>query len=377
MKKIMAKGLIILIMSLCICALGNITVYADFEEDIISEFDFSDMEEFINNDDDLKDIEFKEIINEFMKGDAQKGFEKILSIMYEILLKNLVSNKDILKRIVIITILAAVFTNFSKILKNNQVSEMGFTVCYMMIISFLAVSFNILSMMASATIEKMVDFMKALLPVYIVTVGVSDGQTAASTYYQVALVVITIIEVFCLKVLLPAMNLYVVITIINNIHKEDYMSKICEMIKNGVTFAIKGMLTVVTGLNVIRQMFTPVNSGIGINASKNVLGLMSGAGKMGSSLTELVYGTGNILKNSIGGVGLIVLSIIILIPIVKMVIYIFMYQITNVLVQPVSDKRIIACLDGVTKGAVLLLRIVFSVSLMFVITIAIVCINNG
>ena len=377
MKKIIAKGLIILIISVCICLLADIMVYADFEEDIISEYDFGDMEEFINNDNDLENIEFKEIINEFMKGDAQKGFQKILDIMYELLLKNLISNKDILKRIVIIAVLASIFTNFSKILKNSQVSEMGFTVCYMMIISFLAVSFNMLSVMASATISKMVDFMKALLPVYIVTVGVSDGQPAASTYYQVTLVVITIIEVFCLKVLLPAMNLYVVITIINNIHKEDYMSKICSLIKSGVSFAIKGMLTVVTGLNVIRQMFTPLNSKVGINASKNVLGVMSGVSKMGSNLTELVYGTGNILKNYIGGVGLIVFSIIILIPIVKMVIYIFMYQVTNVMLQPVSDKRIVECMEGITQGAILLLRIVFSVSLMFMITIAIVCLNNG
>lgn len=377
MKKIITNVLMILILSVFICLSADMSVYADLEEDIISEYDFSDIEEFINDDEDLEDIEFKEIINEFMKGNAQKGFEKILNIMYELLLKNLVSNKDILKRIVIIAMLASVFTNFSKILKNSQVSEMGFTVCYMMIISFLAVSFSMLSNMAAETIGKMVDFMKALLPVYIVTVGVSDGQTAASTYYQVALVVITIIEVFCLKILLPAMNLYVVITIINNIHREDYMSKICELIKSGVSFSIKGMLTVVTGLNVIRQMFTPINSKVGINASRNVMGLMSGVNKMGSSLTELVYGTGNILKNYLGGAGLIVLSIIILIPIAKMVIYIFMYQITNVLLQPVSDKRITECMEGVTKGSILLLRIVFSVSLMFVVTIAIVCLNNG
>jgi stage III sporulation protein AE len=246
-----------------------------------------------------------------------------------------------------------------------------------MIISLMAISFKMISSLAYETIEKMIDFMKALLPVYIVTVGVSDGQTAATSYYQVALVVITIIEIFCLKILLPAMNMYVVITIINNLHREDYISKICQLIKAATIFAIKGMLTIVTGLNVIRQMFVPINNGIGITTSKNVLGIISGVSGMGNSLAELVYGTGNILKNSIGAAGLVILSVIILIPIVKIIIYIFMYQITNVLLQPVSDKRIVDCMEGVTTGAILLLRIVFSVSLMFVITMAIVCLNNG
>lgn len=377
MKKMLIKWALEVMTVVWICLCTQINVYADMNEQLLEDFDFSEIEEFIEQDEELEDIEFKEIINEFMQGDAENGLKKIMDILYTLFLDNLADNKEILKKVVIIALLAAVFTNFSKLLKNSQVSEMGFTICYLMIISFMAVSFKMLSSLAFTTIERMIDFMEALLPVYIVTVGVSDGQTAASTYYQVALVVITIIEIFCLKVLLPAMNLYVVIIIINHLHKEDYMSKICELIQSGTSFAIKAMLTVVMGLNVIRQMFAPVNSGIGIQASKNVLGLISGVSGMGNSLTELVYGAGNILKNSIGAAGLIVLSIIILIPIVKMVVYIFMYQVTNVLLQPVSDKRIVDCMEGVTKGAILLLRIVFAVSLMFVITIAIVCLNNG
>lgn len=379
MKKWIIKwGLGCIMISLILCLLMQFVVYgADINEELLEEFDFSEIQEFIEQDDELEDIEFKEIINEFMLGNAENGLNKIVNIIYTILLKNIADNKDILKKVVLIALLAAIFTNFSKLLKNNQVSEMGFTICYLMIISFLAVSFKMLSSMAYTTIERMIDFMRALLPVYIVTVGVSDGQTAASTYYQVALVVISLIELFCLNILMPVMNLYIVIIIINNLHKEDYLSKTCDLIKNGTSFAIKGMLTIVMGLNVIRQMFTPVNSGIGINASKNILGLISGVSGMGNNLSELIYGTGNILKNSIGAAGLIVLSIVILIPIIKMVVYIFMYQITNILLQPISDKRIVDCVEGITKGGILLLRIVFAVSIMFVITIAIVCINNG
>jgi len=49
------------------------------------------------------------------------------------------------------------------------------------------------------------------------------------------------------------------------------------------------------------------------------------------------------------------------VPLVKMLIFIFGYNIINVILQPVTDKRIINSIEGVTEGAALLLRCDFFV----------------
>ena len=94
-----------------------------------------------------------------------------------------------------------------------------------------------------------------------------------------------------------------------------------------------------------------------------------------NNIAELVYGTGNILKSTIGGVGLIILLLIILVPIVKVLVFIFSYQFTNAIIQPISNEKIVNCIEGMANGATLMLRTLFVISLMFVITIAIICIN--
>lgn len=342
----------------------------------MNEFDFDDIEEFINNDEDLEDINFKEIANDFMLGDANGGLKEIWTYVKDVLFDEIINNFRVLKKILYISILAAILTNFMKVLKNSQVSDTGFIVCYMVIISLVITSFTALSALAYMTIKRMTEFMKALIPVYMVSVGVSDGQVYAASYYQMALVVITIIDICCLKLLLPIIDIYVVLSIVSNLHSEDYLSKACTLIKNITSFSVKAMLSVVMAINVIRQMFSPVSDGIRNTTVTNVLGIVSGMGNSAGNIASLVYGTGNILKSAIGGAGLIVLMMIVLIPIVKIVIFVFSYQFTNAFLQPVSDDRIIKCMEGISEGAILMLRIVFSVSLMFVITIAIVCMGN-
>ena len=375
MKELIRRIFAFILLTTFILIIDNQKVFAG-STDVMNEFDFDDIEEFINNDEDLEDINFKEIANDFMLGDANGGLKEIWTYVKDVLFDEIINNFRALKKILYISILAAILTNFMKVLKNSQVSDTGFIVCYMVIISLVITSFTALSSLAYMTIKRMTEFMKALIPVYMVGVGVSDGQVYAASYYQMALVVITIIDICCLKLLLPIIDIYVVLSIVSNLHSEDYLSKACTLIKNITSFSVKAMLSVVMAINVIRQMFSPVSDGIRNTTVTNVLGIVSGMGNSAGNIASLVYGTGNILKSAIGGAGLIVLMMIVLIPIVKIVIFVFSYQFTNAFLQPVSDDRIIKCMEGISEGAILMLRIVFSVSLMFVITIAIVCMGN-
>lgn len=370
------KRKIIYILLLVFCLIFTPKKVLASDNDISEKYDFDSVQEFIDDDNELDDINFKEIVSDFLSGDAQGGLKKITSYTGKLLFSEIADNFTILKKIIAIAVISAVFTNFTTVLKNSQVSDTGFTICYMVVVSLIIASFTVLSALTYTTIERVTEFMKSLLPVYTVSIGVSDGQVYAEFYYQMALVIITIIDMFCLKILLPIVNIYIVLIIADNLFHKNYLSKACSLIKNITSFSLKTMLSVVMAINVIRQMFSTINNNVGNAAATNVLGLISGMGNSSGNITKLVYGTGNILKNAIGGAGMILLSLIVLVPIIKIVVFVFSYQLTSAFLQPVSDERIVNCIDGISDGAVLMLRIVFSVSLMFIITVTIVCLRS-
>ena len=74
-----------------------------------------------------------------------------------------------------------------------------------------------------------------------------------------------------------------------------------------------------------------------------------------------------------GAAAVIILAVITLVPVVKLAVLMVMYQGAAALLQPVCDKRIISCIQGMAAGHGLLLRITLYSLLVFVLVIAITC----
>ena len=92
---------------------------------------------------------------------------------------------------------------------------------------------------------------------------------------------------------------------------------------------------------------------------------------------EIFLGTAVLIKNGIGMAGAVIAVLICLGPIVQMALMALMYKAAAALVQPVSDKRITACISGVSEGYELMVRVIFTVGLLFLLTIAVVAASTS
>ena len=95
-------------------------------------------------------------------------------------------------------------------------------------------------------------------------------------------------------------------------------------------------------------------------------------GKCLSDAISTVAGYSLLLKNAISGLGLVIILIIVILPIIKLLIMAFLYKVTAALIEPISDSRIVDCINSVGDSIILLMSCVISVSIMFFIMVAIV-----
>ena len=95
-------------------------------------------------------------------------------------------------------------------------------------------------------------------------------------------------------------------------------------------------------------------------------------GKILGDTVDSVIGCGNILKNSVGIIGVIIISCIVLVPMVKILILWFSFKMTAAVCEVVADDRIIKLLDQIADGYKIMLAILVSISVMFIIGITIV-----
>ena len=97
-----------------------------------------------------------------------------------------------------------------------------------------------------------------------------------------------------------------------------------------------------------------------------------GVGKILGDAVDTVLGSGIILKNAIGVVGIIIVLGICIMPIIKLSILTVSYKLLAGVLQPIADTKIVSLLEQIGDIFKLLLAILFSMSFMLIIGTALV-----
>ena len=63
-----------------------------------------------------------------------------------------------------------------------------------------------------------------------------------------------------------------------------------------------------------------------------------------------------------------------MIPFLQIAVVTFFYKLTAAVLEPISDKRMIGCIEAVGEGSRLLMKAIMTMGMMFLITIAIVAV---
>ena len=89
-------------------------------------------------------------------------------------------------------------------------------------------------------------------------------------------------------------------------------------------------------------------------------------------MTEVALGTAVLVKNGIGMAGAVICIALCVIPLVQTAGTALLYKLAAAMLQPVSDERVTSCVEAVGEGCQILMQIVFTVGVLFLLTIAIV-----
>ncbi len=354
--------------------LGNVKTAKAEETSIPYEdaFEYEEIQDTVDAILNQDSFDFKGYVYDLIKGNKEFSIGEIVGNVLELVKSQVLSDKNLMIRFVGIAIIGAVFTNFSKVFRNSQVSEMGFYVTYLLLFTMICTSFYTLSELAEQTLTQLLQFMKAVIPSYFIAVTFATGVGTSTVFYQGALMLIGVVEALLLHVIFPLIRIYFVIYLVNNLSTEDVLSKFAELLETVINWSLKTLLGVVTGYNVIQGLVVPVADTIKNKTVVRAIQAIPGVGNALGAATETVLGAGVVLKNAVGATGIVVLILIISIPLIRMVFYALLYKLGAAMVQPVSDKRIIQCLSGASKAAGLLVYTTFVGGVLFLMTILIV-----
>lgn len=339
--------------------------------DYLKGYDFNDINQVLDTK--VKEgINFEDIVKSALSGKLSECFDMIIKLIQDTLLSELANQKELLIQLLIITIIAAVFSNFAGVFEKQQITDISFYVVYLLLFTILIESFYIVTNLAADTLDALIEFMRALVPSYFLSVAIAGGTTSSVIFYQFTLGLILGVEWGLKNVMIPLINIYVVFALLDNLSKEEILSHIVALIKMAIEWIIKTMLAVVLGFNVIQSLIAPVIDTFKTSIISKTASILPGIGNAADAVTEMVIGSAVIIKNGIGVAALFIIVLLAIVPIIKLAIFAVLYKALAAIIQPISDKRIVGCISMVGDGGRLILKATLTAMLLFLLTIAIV-----
>lgn len=342
---------------------------------LIGEFDFHAIQDFLDQqtDEGQEPITFHSLLKQLLNGDFMGVLKRCLTSVEESLLGEIQRNGVWMGQVMLLGLIGAVFANFSGIFSGSQISETGFYVTYLLMFTFLASSFFTGVSITKEVLGNIVEFMRALVPTYFLAVSFAGGSIASAAGYGWMLFSISGVEWLFSKLFLPAIRIYILFVLAGHLMKENIFSRMTNLMESGIRWGIKTTAGIILGFHLLQSMVLPYADSLKNTSIQRFISVVPGIGQGAAAISQLVLGSGVLIKNTIGAAAVIVLLVISLIPIIKLVVLLFFYKAAAALLEPICDKRMVSCIGAVGTGCQMMLRMAVTALMLFAISLAVVC----
>ena len=315
-------------------------------------------------------LHFQDLVESVIRQDENLSAGQIRNFVTDQFFYVLKVNKPVLASIIFLVLIAAVFSNFSEVFQNCQISQTAFFLVYLSVITVGIRNFQAAAVEVQNGLD-LILFMRVLCPVYFVCMAVAVGSISAIAFYNLALFLIFLVELVILKWIVPLIQIALLMEILNNLTEEEFLSKAAELLRLVIGWSLKSLLALVTGIGFIERIISPAADQVKRSVWTKGVGMIPGIGDVVSGTSEVVLGSAVLLKNGVGIAGALLVTGVVMIPVINMGILTLLYKGTAALIQPVSDKRIVEAISFTGQGYHMLLKTVLATAVLFLVTLAV------
>ena len=340
----------------------------------ISEFlDIS--KEYVNKNFDGIDLE--NFFDSTLTGDF--SFNNLKLSLFDFIGDEILEVVKILISVLIIIIIHSIFKIIIENLNNSSSANITEFIQYIVIVGIVVSMFNVITEELNIVLDNIVTFMNMFIP-FLSMLIVSTGNIVTSSVAEgVLFFSILFISNFIKNFLIPMFMISVTLSIVSNFSEKIKLDGLAKFFKSTIIWILGIVLTIfICILSLETEITSSVDSFTAKTTKAAVSNFIPVVGKIMGDSVDAVLGSFNIIKNSVGVIGIIVVLSITLFPIIKLFVMYVLFNITIVFSEIIAENNIVKLLNGLSENLKVLLGVLISVTIMLVIEIVIVIkITNG
>lgn len=309
----------------------------------------------------------KKLINGDL-GDNENFWQALIGVLFESVLAFL----PFLSIVVAVSLMGSLMQGL-KPSSNKGLSNIVHFVTYGVVISLVLSQVTRLVTLSTNTVLSIKKQMDTIFPVLITMLTAMGGATSVSIYQPAMAFLTGILLNFFTHVLLPIFIFSVIFDIVSNLSGNVKMEKFSSFLRSTYKWIMGIVFTIFTAFLSIQGLTAMSIDGISIRTAKYAI--RSYIPLLGSYLSDgmgVILASSNLIKNAVGGAGLLLLLANILSPILELIIFMLALKLIAGIIEPLGNKQVASFISSLSKSMVLLISLLIGIAFVYFIMISLV-----
>lgn len=219
----------------------------DITGELVDEMSFEQVQQLLDEALGKESFSLEKAVKEMIEGKQVLSEEAVQEFLHGLFFSRIEGEKQTFFKILFLVLVAAIFSNFAEVFENGQIGDVCFYMIYLLLFTILISAYQELGNSLEKQLRWMTEFMKGLAPAYFTAVAAASGTISADVFYQGVLLLVWLVQWVLLTLLLPGANMYILLCLVNNLTREDMLSKMAELLETLINWGLKTMLGAVLG----------------------------------------------------------------------------------------------------------------------------------
>lgn len=351
-------------------------------EDKLNKLDLDAIEKFVlsfqEKNSMLFESSFLDKVKAIINGKEQFDYANFFSYIVNLLFEEILQFIPLLASVVIICIICSLFANISPEGQGDKVGKVIYFACFSLVAVMIFSVFKGLLVDTSSVLDLIKNQMQILFPILLTLITSIGSVVTVSTFQPVVVLLSSSVVSAIASVVMPLFIFSFVFNLVGNLSSNVKLEKCSKFLSSLFKWLIGTIFGVFMTILSFQGIMASVTDSISIKTTKFALkSYVPFVGNYVSDGLGLILASGVIIKNAVGVAGLFLLIGTIILPLVKIIVFMLGLKLVSAIVEPLSNNGLSNFLYGSSKCLNMLLACIISVGFMYVITIGLLmCSSN-
>lgn len=289
------------------------------------------------------------------------------------LFREIIANFGLLGQLIFLAVAAALLKSLQGAFGSEEVARLTEAIAFFVLFGLALKSFSVALDIGRDAVYNMTNFMLALLPLLLTLLASMGHVASTSLFHPFIIFSVNFMASLIRNIFFPLIFFATILYLVNHFSPHFNIKRLADLFKDISVWGLGLMLTLFVGLTAIQGVAGGVGDALTLRTAKYVTGaFIPVVGKMLADAVETVLGYSLLIKNSATITGLIILSLIVAFPLLKLLSLVIIYKISGALIQPLGETTLGEALHTMSNCLVIVFAAVATMALAFFIGIAII-----